>query len=174
MKLFCEEGFQQTSTARISKEAGVGTGTLFNYFKSKDELIIQIYLESKMSMEENILPKTLEIKEEMEQIRALWRESVYWSLDNVMQHRFIKLFKSSAYFSKVAEHEGEFAQVTHQLFQRLLSKKTIDLPDHLIIQLFLNSHGTLVDHLSLAPEKDHRKMIDDTFIMFLNGLKLKA
>lgn len=30
LKLFTERGFQGTSTAQISKDAGVATGTLFN------------------------------------------------------------------------------------------------------------------------------------------------
>jgi len=35
LKLFTERGFHGTSTAQISKEAGVATGTLFNYFPTK-------------------------------------------------------------------------------------------------------------------------------------------
>jgi AcrR family transcriptional regulator len=39
LKLFTERGFHGTSTAQISKEAGVATGTLFNYFPTKEDLI---------------------------------------------------------------------------------------------------------------------------------------
>jgi AcrR family transcriptional regulator len=40
MKLFCEEGFQATGVDRILKEAGVAKMTLYNHFKSKDELVL--------------------------------------------------------------------------------------------------------------------------------------
>ena len=43
LKLFTERGFHGTSTAQISKELGVGTGTLFNYFPTKEELINSLY-----------------------------------------------------------------------------------------------------------------------------------
>ncbi len=38
LKLFTERGFHGTSTAQISREAGVATGTLFNYFPTKEDL----------------------------------------------------------------------------------------------------------------------------------------
>ena len=36
LKLFTEREFHGTSTAQISKEAGIATGTLFNYFPTKE------------------------------------------------------------------------------------------------------------------------------------------
>lgn len=47
LKLFTERGFQGTSTAQISKDAGVATGTLFNYFPTKEDLINNLYFEVK-------------------------------------------------------------------------------------------------------------------------------
>ena len=38
LKLFTERGFHDTSTAQISRKAGVATGTLFNYFPTKKDL----------------------------------------------------------------------------------------------------------------------------------------
>ena len=35
---FCEKGYEQASTNQIAKEAGIGKGTLFYYFKSKQTL----------------------------------------------------------------------------------------------------------------------------------------
>ena len=45
LDLFASQGIQSTSTAKISKKAGVASGTLFVHFKSKQELIdtIKIY-----------------------------------------------------------------------------------------------------------------------------------
>ena len=47
LKLFTENGFHGTSTAQISKEAGVATGTLFNYFPTKEDLINGLYFDVK-------------------------------------------------------------------------------------------------------------------------------
>ena len=50
IELFGEFGFWNTSTASVAKKAGVATGTLFNHFKTKDELIdeVMVYLKREM------------------------------------------------------------------------------------------------------------------------------
>lgn len=42
LKLFSSKGFFNTSTRQISKQANVSNGLLYNYFKSKDELLVAI------------------------------------------------------------------------------------------------------------------------------------
>ncbi|MEQ8713041.1 MAG: TetR/AcrR family transcriptional regulator [Cyclobacteriaceae bacterium] len=42
--LFVTQGFQQTSMAQLSKSSGIAIGTMYHYFKGKDELIGQTYL----------------------------------------------------------------------------------------------------------------------------------
>jgi AcrR family transcriptional regulator len=53
--LFASEGFWNTPTARIAKHAGVATGTLFNYFPSKDALIDAVYLHLKQKWIQHIM-----------------------------------------------------------------------------------------------------------------------
>ena len=43
LTLFTERGFFGTPTSLISKEAGVATGTLFFYFRTKEDLIDTLY-----------------------------------------------------------------------------------------------------------------------------------
>ena len=40
--LFCEKGIQQTSIDQIAKSAGVAKGTIYLYFKNKEELIFEV------------------------------------------------------------------------------------------------------------------------------------
>ena len=42
--LFVTKGFQQTSMAHLSRSSGIATGTIYHYFKGKNELIEQTYL----------------------------------------------------------------------------------------------------------------------------------
>ena len=48
--LFAKEGFWNTPTSRIAKHAGVGTGTLVNYYESKDVLINAVYAHLKQEV----------------------------------------------------------------------------------------------------------------------------
>ncbi len=41
-KLFCSKGFNKTTTRDLAAEASIATGTLFNYFPSKEHLALAI------------------------------------------------------------------------------------------------------------------------------------
>jgi TetR/AcrR family transcriptional regulator, cholesterol catabolism regulator len=43
IKLFLSKGYQGTSVKEITEAAGIGRGTLYWYFKSKDEILICIF-----------------------------------------------------------------------------------------------------------------------------------
>ena len=43
INLFCEKGIQQTSIEEIAKNAGVAKGTIYLYFKNKEEIIFNIW-----------------------------------------------------------------------------------------------------------------------------------
>lgn len=41
--VFAEQGFFQSTVAQIAKKAGVADGTIYLYFKNKDDILIQFY-----------------------------------------------------------------------------------------------------------------------------------
>lgn len=43
LPVFAEEGFSSVSVERIAKVAGVGKGTIYLYFESKDEVVLEIW-----------------------------------------------------------------------------------------------------------------------------------
>jgi TetR/AcrR family fatty acid metabolism transcriptional regulator len=43
IKVFAEQGFHQSTIAQIAKEAGVADGTIYLYFKNKDDILVQFY-----------------------------------------------------------------------------------------------------------------------------------
>src|SRR5258708_16603228 len=49
-RLFAERGLTAAPTSEISKQAGVAEGTLFTYFKTKDDLINPLYREIKLEL----------------------------------------------------------------------------------------------------------------------------
>lgn len=78
--LFAEEGFWNTPTTRIAKHAGVGTGTLFNYFSSKDGLIDEVYMQLKKEWGGHILagwPADASVREQLEH---MWFRYLDWGI----------------------------------------------------------------------------------------------
>jgi len=105
LKLFTERGFHGTSTAQISKEAGVATGTLFNYFPTKEDLINSLYFEVKGNLN-HAMGKDLEAEGTFQgKLRKIWSNLVKWGVDNQEEFLFVGQFCSSPYITKFTREE---------------------------------------------------------------------
>ncbi len=45
MKVFAENGFHKSQVSRIAKEAGVADGTIYLYFKKKEDILTSLFQE---------------------------------------------------------------------------------------------------------------------------------
>jgi AcrR family transcriptional regulator len=54
-KTFGERGFHGTTTPVIAAAAGIGTGTLFHYFDTKEELVNELYRDLKLRLRGTLL-----------------------------------------------------------------------------------------------------------------------
>lgn len=52
--LFIKKGFKDTKVPDITKKAGVGVGTFYNYFPSKEEIFIQVFLEENAKLKDQV------------------------------------------------------------------------------------------------------------------------
>jgi len=43
VKVFARQGFHQSTVAQIAREAGVADGTIYLYFKNKDDILVQFF-----------------------------------------------------------------------------------------------------------------------------------
>jgi TetR/AcrR family fatty acid metabolism transcriptional regulator len=43
VKVFARQGFHQSTVAQVAKEAGVADGTIYLYFKNKDDILVQFF-----------------------------------------------------------------------------------------------------------------------------------
>jgi len=54
LKIFAERGITGAPTSAISKEAGVAEGSLFTYFKTKDDLLNELYHDLRMELSRHL------------------------------------------------------------------------------------------------------------------------
>jgi AcrR family transcriptional regulator len=159
MRLFVEEGFQQTSTARVSKVAGVATGTLFTYFASKDDLINTVYAESKSELMAFILEKVNESDPSIKILKSIWKQVVKWGLTNPVQYRFIQLFEASAYGLAYAEnHDNKIENMITEASIEL-GNNDDHLPESLIIRIINSNQNALIDYLLTEENGEYNKAL---------------
>src|ERR1700738_2444364 len=54
VRVFAQEGFYNAKVARIAEVAGVADGTIYLYFKSKDDLLISLFEDRMERVNENL------------------------------------------------------------------------------------------------------------------------
>ena len=174
LKLFVDNGFHGTATSKIAQEAGVANGTLFQYFKTKDELVIALYIHIKDELAEYISNNTADKADIKETLKSQVLSSLYWALDNPTKFRFIQQFHTSPYIEQV-EQDVLHKQVEPHL---TLIQKGIDLgvlkplPADLVYSLMSNQVFGVYQYVTskkLSKAKQH-ETIQTTFDMLWNML----
>ncbi|WP_153733521.1 TetR/AcrR family transcriptional regulator [Sporosarcina obsidiansis] len=69
--VIAENGYHQAQVSKIAKEAGVADGTIYLYFKNKEDILISVFREKMAIFAENIkeiLTKDLPISEKLFQV----------------------------------------------------------------------------------------------------------
>ncbi|MBA2846669.1 AcrR family transcriptional regulator [Methanococcus maripaludis] len=173
LKLFTERGFHGTSTAQISKEAGVATGTLFHYFPTKEDLINNLYFEVKGDLSQAMV-KDLESQVNFkDRLKKIWDNLIRWGLDNHNEFLFVGQFCNSPYISNFTREEVMKEYFTiHKLIEDGVTDGAVkNLPLKLVIAMFYQNSRTVVQVISsYGLSKDKNKIIDEGFEVIWAGL----
>src|SRR5258705_12890273 len=70
VKVFAAEGFYNAKGAQIAQEAGVADGTIYLYFKSKDDLLISLFEDRMEGINANLRNALGEAKNAADKLRA--------------------------------------------------------------------------------------------------------
>ena len=168
LKLFNEKGIDNTSTSLISKEAGVAAGTLYVYFKTKVDLIIELGT----SIQEESLASFLDLIEspvDYESLEKFWNERVEWGVNNPDKYKFMIQFKSSPYNIKntnikIPDHERKLLNLIEDGIKNKILK---DLPPKYISGFFSSHYIFTVEYIIQTKTKE-RKIFFETFF---DGIK---
>lgn len=175
LKLFTERGFHGTSTAQISKEAGVATGTLFNYFPTKEDLINGLYFEVKGELSRRMGEDVQTQTTFHDKLKKIWYNMIEWGLNNPEDFHFVGQFCSSPYITnytrEVVMKEYVFL---HDLVKEGIENGDIrDYSAELVIAMFYQSSRTVVNLILDSEPLDKEKVIEDGFQVIWEGLKKK-
>ena len=139
--MFARKGFHETKVAEIARAAGVADGTIYLYFKSKDDLLISVFeetveeLSTRLTMELGLLPDTASkvrhiVKSQIGIVKAQRDLAEVLSITLRQSNRFLRRFvapKFSAYIDIITgviaegQQRGEVrAEVSPRVVARAL------------------------------------------------------
>lgn len=97
MRLFNERGFHNTPTSLIAKKSKVSVGTLFNYYQSKENLILEIYLDIKQHSKHVYLDFVEDHETFHDKLLSMWTAVIKWAIMNPVEFEYLELFTHSPF-----------------------------------------------------------------------------
>jgi AcrR family transcriptional regulator len=171
-RLFAERGLTAAPTSEISKQAGVAEGTLFTYFKTKDDLINALYREIKLELADAMMSDFPRKKNVRTRLRHVWDRYVNWGIANPKQRKVLAQLQVSEVLSKESRDAGSAPFVEFQVMIRDAIEQRVfrnDVP----VELISKSLAALVEvtiDLTVSNPSKAKTYRDSGFQMFWTGI----
>ena len=153
-RVFAGRGLTAAPTSGISKEAGVAEGTLFTYFKTKDDLMNALYREIKLELADAMMSGFPRKKSVRTRLQHVWDGFVNWGVTNREKRRVLVQLQVSGMLSKESIEAGSAPFVEMQNTIRDAIERHIlraDLPIELISKTMAALAEATMDLIVLKP-----------------------
>ena len=153
-KVFAEQGLA-ASTSLISSTAGVSEGSLFTYFKTKDELINALYREIKLELADAMMsdfPRRAGIRDRLQHV---WNHYLAWGVKNPSQHKVLQQMTVWGGLTKESKHAGTapFLEIEKMAEAAVAQHVFLDRPLEFIAAALNALADTTIDFMRRNPKQ---------------------
>jgi len=171
-KVFAEHGLS-APTSLISKTAGVAEGSLFTYFKTKDELINALYREIRLDFAAAVMngfPRKASVRD---RLKHVWTRYVAWNVENPVARKALRHVSMSRAITADVRAEGSvlFAEV-ERLQADAVEQRRLKLPPVMASQALKALADMTTDLIERQPEHS-RQFTASGFQMLWGALTSK-
>ncbi|MFD2515085.1 TetR/AcrR family transcriptional regulator [Pontibacter locisalis] len=147
LELIANQSIQATPMSQIAKESGVATGTIYHHFKSKEEIVQEIYLSSKKEFQQVIQANLHAAAGIKAQFYSLWSGIYEYYINNPLLFRFVQQVNYSPYINEATREEGRvYYQDAYKFFETgIMSGHFRKMEVMLISELIHGNISTLVE-----------------------------
>lgn len=143
-ELFYSKGFKETNVSDIAKMAGIGVGTFYNYYSSKEELFLEIYIKENEDLKKRMV-ESIDLNDDPV---SLVTKLVAQNISAMNSNLILKEWYNRELFSKLEQYfykQGGLESIDKfmhsgkaELIKRWKSEGKIrdDLDDEMIMAIF--------------------------------------
>ncbi len=157
MGLFSVKGFETTSISQVARAAGIGKGTVYEYFSSKDELIATSILLWCESIIEGAMSKIREIKDPEQKLRTF----VLLSVEPLIADEHS--IKTSVFIFQLI-----LSKLDNQVFFNTLQQAFSNMGD-IIVDIIMEGRQQGIFHIT---DEKEAEMLAINLMAFLDGILL--
>ena len=100
IEMIVQQGFDGLSMHKLAKSAGISVSTIYIYFKDREDLIRQLYLEETKKMTDATLQNFDPESHFDEGLKVQWMNRMRYCLDNPFSMTFLEQLKHSPFVEK--------------------------------------------------------------------------
>jgi len=175
--LFAEKGFHNTKMEEIAVSAGVGKGTLYEYFKSKQDIFDEVGIEKVSLMRqgiEDINNKDISFKEKLVEMFERKEQSIGMenaTIESMLSHKNIISDKVVKNMMKLVD---DVYKILTEMIDQGKEEGVVDknIPSEVIASALIGTMGEYC-RLRLSKESRWSGNYDIIFNLFLNGFGVK-
>lgn len=175
LSMINDHGFHGSPMSKIAKEAKVAVGSIYHYFASKEDLIIELYWYCSDILKNKVLSIIENSQPYETRFRLLWKELVLFYLDRMEIFGFMEQFYSSPFYEGIRAHifkqKSERNILIHFMEEGVEEKLLRDLNGTLLISTYLGVAVSLVKrclyHKSRPTDEEINTLVD----IIWNGVK---
>jgi len=132
-EVFAERGLA-APTAAITAVAGVAEGTLFTYFRTKDEVVNALYREIKLELADAMMsgfPRKASVRHRMQHV---WNRYVEWGIANEKQYKILRQMMVWEGLTDASKTAGSapFVEIETMAQDAVAQRQVKDLPQAFI------------------------------------------
>jgi TetR/AcrR family transcriptional regulator, multidrug resistance operon repressor len=126
LKMFVEKGFDGLSMQKLARAAGVSPATIYIYFKDRDDLIIQLWVEEMKKMVTATLEGFDPSMRFDEGLRVQWLNRAKFCMDNPVSMHFMEQIKYSPYFAAASKQmDNTFLNAMGEFVHNAIRRKEV-------------------------------------------------
>ncbi len=175
LKLFVSQGLKNTSTADISKAAGIATGTLFLYFPTKQTLLDELALKIAKEQSDTIQALLDPSLPARETFATIWHGSLHWLIEHPDAYQYSQQIRESGVLSEeMVQKSGALFSYYYAAIQKGYAEGSLkSYPVDLIGSFLYYDLMAAMASLQAQPDPGRQaEIIQQGFEIFWDGIKL--
>jgi AcrR family transcriptional regulator len=146
LELISKHGFHSSPMSEVAKQADVAAGTIYHYFKSKDELICALYVRLKEKYIENLLLTDDQNKPFKERFRHFYLQMILQAQKNPKEFYFLEQFSNSPFISTIPKTEiTRLDQPIYDFLRKAVFTQILrDIPPKILVAFVMGSASAII------------------------------
>jgi len=175
LKIFLKKGFQETSMREIAEAAGLGKSTLYDYFKTKDEILVYFFedqLNDLAAEAQKIAMQNLMADKRLRQIMETYIDNLQANKNLFLKLSFESQRLKAASQKQIQDKRHAYEDMVRALIDEGIREGVFRKVNSALAARLLISTVTPVIHdtrLNGTPQE----MLKDTLDIFFNGIEIR-